>query len=246
MNDGSDLAVFPNSKLPPIIDELAAAIKRDGGAALAAYQEPLGHHWHLFAMIPASKLKPTPFQRDLSPSHLKRLAEVMRKLERFTEPIVVVREDGAYWTPNGNHRRAAAAKVGAEFIPAIVIPESEVAFQILALNTEKAHNLKDKSLEVIRMYRARLESTPKRAEKDFAFEFERAYFATLGIVYEKNGRFSGAVYAPLLSRVDNFLSKPLSELLGSGRSVRLRLDRRRNCLPRWWRAEKSEASPTLI
>jgi ParB family chromosome partitioning protein len=210
-----ELATFPrDEKRPAAIDELAAAIEHDGGAALAAYREPLGGHWQIFGMVPAAKLKATPFQRDLSPAHLKRLREVMKKLDRFTEPIVVVRSDGAYWTPNGNHRRAAATALGAETIPAIVIAEPEVAYQILALNTEKAHNLKDKSLEVIRMYRARLEETPEALEKDLAFEFERAHFATLGLLYEKAARFSGGVYAPLLSRVDNFMAKPLRGALG--------------------------------
>lgn len=212
MADAPELATFPRgARRPAAIDELAAALESDGGAALAAYQEPLGAHWQLFALVPAAMLKGTPFQRDLSPAHLKRLGEVMKKLHRFTEPVVVVRADGGYWTPNGNHRRAAATKLGAKTIPAIVIPEPEVAYQILALNTEKAHNLKDKALEVIRMYRARLEAATRALEKDFAFEFERAHFITLGILYDKTPRFSGAVYAPLLSRVDGFLAKPLSE-----------------------------------
>lgn len=192
---------------------LADAVEADGGAALAAYQEPIGDHWHLFAMLPIALVQPTPYQRDLSPAHLKRMIEVMKKIDRFTEPIVVVRQDGIYWTPNGNHRRAAAVKSGAKMIPAIVIPEPEVAFQILALNTEKAHNLRDKALEVIRMYRARLEEHPKANEKDFAFEFERAHFITLGVLYEKKPRFSGGVYAPLLSRVDGFLNKPLKDAI---------------------------------
>jgi ParB family chromosome partitioning protein len=214
MANALELATFPRgAKRPAAIDELAAAIESDGGAALAAYQEPLGSHWQLFALVPAAMLEGTPFQRDLSPAHLKRLGEVMKKLRRFTEPVVVVRADGAYWTPNGNHRRAAAAKLGVKAIPAIVIPEPAVAYQILALNTQKAHNLKDKALEVIRMYRARLEATPRAIEKDFAFEFERAHFITLGIQYGKAQRFSGGVYAPLLSRVDGFLTKPLREAI---------------------------------
>ncbi|HYK64957.1 MAG TPA: ParB N-terminal domain-containing protein [Patescibacteria group bacterium] len=203
----------PGAKLPAAVTELAATIEADGGAALAAYQEPIGDHWQLFALLPMAKVEATPYQRDLSPAHLKRMIEVMKKLKRFTEPIVAVHSGGTYWTPNGNHRRAAAAKSGAKTIPAIVIPDAEVAFQILALNTEKAHNLRDKALEVIRMYRARLEEQPKSAEKDFAFEFERAHFITLGLLYEKKSRFSGGVFAPLLSRVDNFLAKPLKEAI---------------------------------
>jgi ParB family chromosome partitioning protein len=212
MTDNSEIATFPRgAKRPAAIDELAAAIETDGGAALAAYQEPIGAHWQIFALVPAAMLQGTPFQRDLSPAHLKRLGEVMKKLRRFTEPVVVVRADGGYWTPNGNHRRAAATKLGATTIPAIVIPEPDVAYQILALNTEKAHNLKDKALEVIRMYRSRLETAPRAIEKDFAFEFERAHFITLGILYDRTKRFSGGVYAPLLSRVDGFLAKTLRE-----------------------------------
>jgi ParB family chromosome partitioning protein len=210
----ADPAVFPKSaRVPAAVTELASAIDHDGGAALAIYQEPIGDHWQVFALLPAAKVEPTPFQRDLSPAHMKRLIEVMKKLKRFTEPIVAVRTDGIYWTPNGNHRRAAAVKSGAEMIPAIVIPEAAVAFQILALNTEKAHNLRDKALEVIRMYRARAEEHPRSPERDFAFEFERPHFITLGVSYERKPRFSGGVYAPLLSRVDTFLTKPLKEAL---------------------------------
>ena len=209
-----ELATFPpDAKRPTAIDELAVAIESDGGAALAAYQEPIGSHWQLFALLPAAMLRGTPFQRDLSSAHVKRLGEVMKKLRRFTEPVVAVRADGAYWTPNGNHRRAAAAKLGVKMIPAIVVPEPAIAYQILALNTQKAHNLKDRALEVIRMYRARLEATPQAIEKNFAFEFERPHFITLGIQYAEAPRFSGGVYAPLLSRVDGFLIKPLCEAI---------------------------------
>jgi len=156
-----ELAIAPRgAKLPAAVTELASAIEADGGAALAAYQEPIGDHWHLFAMLPIAKVEATPYQRDLSPAHLKRMIEVMKKLDRFTEPIVAVHSAGTYWTPNGNHRRAAAVKSGAKMIPAIVIPDPEVAFQILALNTEKAHNLRDKALEVMARALAQLGSNP--------------------------------------------------------------------------------------
>ncbi len=207
--------VFPHdARVPAALDQLAAQVAADGGAVLAIYQEPIGDHWQLFAMIPLTLLKPTPFQRDLSPTHMKRLVEVMKKLDRYTEPVVAVRADnGEYWTPNGNHRRAAAAKAGAKMIPAILVPETEVAYQILALNTEKTHNLRDKALEVIRMFRGRLATAPGAIEKSFAFEFERAHFITLGLLYERQPRFSGGVYVPLVSRVDNFLNQGLRAAL---------------------------------
>jgi ParB family chromosome partitioning protein len=208
-------AIFPrDAKLPAPVAELAEQIEADGGAAMAAFKEPVGGNWHLFALLPLASVVPTPFQRDLSPAHLKRLTEVMKKLGRYTEPIVAVRHSaGEYWTPNGNHRRAAALKSGAKTIPAIVIPDLGVAYQILALNTEKIHNLKDKALEVIRMYRGRMEQNARAIEKDFDFEFERAHFITLGLIYERKPRFSGGAYAPILSRVDNFLGASLTDAL---------------------------------
>ena len=45
-------------------------------------------------------------------------------------------------------------KLGARTIIGLLVPDPDVAFKILALNTEKAHNVKEKSLETIRMARA--------------------------------------------------------------------------------------------
>jgi ParB family chromosome partitioning protein len=112
---------------------------------------------------------------------------------------------GLYWTPNGNHRRVVLEKLKAKMIPAILVPEPEVAFQILALNTEKAHNLKEKALEVIRMYRGLVTEAPDAGEEDYAFQFESPHFITLGLLYEQNKRFAGGAFAPILRRVDKFL-----------------------------------------
>ena len=209
-----DFAVSPKSDKPPrAVEELAAAIQADGGEALAAFEDPIGGHWHIFALLPLNLVEGTPYQRDLSPAHLKRMVEVMKKLDRYTEPIVAVRADGRYWTPNGNHRRAAAAKVGAKSIPAIVVPEPEVAFQILALNTEKAHNLKERSLEVIRIYRGLVDEDAARPESQFAFYLDEAALVTLGICYEHVPRFGGGVYPPILRRLEAFNDEPLRTAL---------------------------------
>src|SRR5262249_47028830 len=184
----------------------AQQVERDGGAALAVYQEPVGEHWQVFCLLPMGKVEATPYQRDLSPTHVKRLTEVVKKIDRFVDPIVVMApEPGLYWTPNGNHRRPVLGKLKTKMIPAILVPEPEVAFQILALNTEKAHNLKEKSLEVIRMYRGLIEAEPESGEDDYAFQFESPHFITLGLLYEENKRFAGGAFAPMLRRVDKFL-----------------------------------------
>jgi ParB family chromosome partitioning protein len=201
-------------KPPPEIEELAHRVESDGGQVLALYREPVGNNWQIFAMLPLDLVDATPFQRDLSRPHVERLQKVIKKLGRFLDPVVAVRAaEGRYWIPNGNHRREALLKLKAKQIPVILIPDRELAFQILALNTEKAHNLKDKSLEVIRMYRALAEAQSSKKEEDYAFEFEEAYYITLGILYERHPRFSGGAFSPILRRVDGFLAERFSQAL---------------------------------
>ncbi len=156
---------------------------------------------------------PTPYQRDLSDSHVKRLAEAMDKLGRFMDPVVAVPADeGMYWTPNGNHRLAALRALGARTVVALVVPEPEVAHRILVLNTEKAHNVRERALEVIRLAEA-LAELDDRAERSYETEFEEPALLTLGCCYQRNGRFSGGAYAPILKRMESFLAQKLSNAL---------------------------------
>jgi ParB family chromosome partitioning protein len=206
--------VHPEEELTKQVQVLVEQVERDGGLVLAVYREPVGDHWQIFCLLPMDKVEPTPYQRDLSPTHVKRLQEVIKKLDRFVDPVVMMSPGpGRYWTPNGNHRRAVLAKLKAGLIPAILVPEPEVAYQILALNTEKAHNLKEKSLEVIRMYRGLVDEEPESGEEDYAFQFESAHFITLGLLYEQNKRFAGGAFAPILRRVDKFLKGRLPRTL---------------------------------
>jgi ParB family chromosome partitioning protein len=209
--------VHPDEEPSRQAQTLADQVERDGGTVLAVYREPVGDHWQIFALLPMDKVEPTPYQRDLSPTHVKRLQEVVKKIDRFVDPVVIMSpRPGVYWTPNGNHRRAVLAKLKVKTIPAILVPEHEVAFQILALNTEKAHNLKEKSLEVIRIYRGLLDEDKSRPEKQFAFYLEEASFVTLGLCYEANPRFSGGAYNSIVRRLSAFSDEPLS------RSVKVR------------------------
>ena len=176
---------------PPQVTDLRRAVEQDGGWVLGTYRDPVGGHWQILAALPLERVEPTPFQRDLSEGHVARLERAIDKMDRFLDPIIVVRsESGIYWTPNGHHRTAALRRLGGRAIVALLVPEAEVAYQILALNTEKAHNLREKSLEAVRMARALAESDP-RAERDFALEFEEPAFLTLGLCYEQNGSLRG-------------------------------------------------------
>ncbi|HEV8374815.1 MAG TPA: ParB N-terminal domain-containing protein [Candidatus Polarisedimenticolia bacterium] len=208
-----EVAVFPaGEEIPRSLRSLIEQIDEDGGSVLAAYREPVGGNWQLFAVLPLEKVKPTPYQRDISRAHLEKLKKAITKLDRFVDPVVVVRgPEGAYWTPNGNHRRTVLEKMKAATIPVIVLADADVAFQILALNTEKAHNLKEKSLEVIRMYRGLLEEHNRKHEDAFAFQFEEAYYATLGLLYEAHPRFAGGAFGSILRRVDKFQKAPLRD-----------------------------------
>ena len=215
------------AEVPPALRELAAQVEKDGGAVLAAYREPLGGNPLLFAALPVARVEPTPFQRDVSDAHVRKLTLAMDKTRRFLDPIIAVlappaadgdgaNSGGRYETPNGGHRLTALKELGAKAVLALLVPEREVAYQILALNIEKAHNLREKSLEVARMYRDLASAGggfSKRKEADFALEFEEPQFATLGFAYEQRGRLSGGAYAPVLKRADAFLDAPLAEAL---------------------------------
>jgi ParB family transcriptional regulator, chromosome partitioning protein len=198
---------------PAALTQLAEAIGADGGTVLAPYKDPLGGNWQLFAALPIDIVEPTPYQRDLSKPHVERLSDAMDRLGRYIDPMVVVRsEEGKYWTPNGNHRLAALRQLGAQSVVAIVVPDIEVAHRILLLNTEKAHNLRERSLEVIRLAQL-LAQTEDRPERDFEIEFEEPALLTIGLCYQENGRFAGGAYHPVLRRAEKFLGSPLPKSL---------------------------------
>jgi ParB family chromosome partitioning protein len=194
------------------LDALATQVEADDGAVLGRYRDPFGGEPLLLVALPVERVEPTPYQRDPSDAHVKRLMGVIETIGRFLDPIVAIREDGQYLTPNGNHRLQALKRLGVKTVVALLVPDARVAFRILALNTEKAHNLREKSLETIRMARA-LAATSGQPERAFVFEFEQPSFLTLGICYEERPRFSGGAYQSILRRVDEFLDEPMRQAL---------------------------------
>jgi ParB family chromosome partitioning protein len=200
--------------MPDELKALAAHVEADGGSVLAAYREPLGGNALLFAALPVDKVEPTSFQRDVSDAHVLKLTRAMDKTRRYLDPIIAVREQEGFRTPNGGHRLTALKELGAKAILALIVPEREVAYQILALNIEKAHNLREKALEVVRMYRDLAQLDGGRKESEFALEFEEPSLVTLGFAYEQKGRLSGGAYAPAIKKVDEYFDQPLREALG--------------------------------
>jgi ParB family transcriptional regulator, chromosome partitioning protein len=198
---------------PADVEALCLAVRESGGGVIGAYRDPVGGHWQVLASLPIDRIGPTPFQRDISAAHVARLADVIDRMGRYLDPIVAVRGTGeAFWTPNGHHRLAAMRSLGARSIIAVVVPELSVAYQILAMNTEKGHNLREKSLEAVRMARSLAELEP-RAEREYALEFEEPSYLTLGLAYEQRGRLSGGAYHPVLKRAEAFSAEPLAEAI---------------------------------
>src|SRR4029078_4106981 len=109
--------------------------------------------------------------------------------------------------------RESMCRLGAKSIIALVVLKREIAWQILALNTEKAHNLRERALEAIRIYKGLVEEDAKRPESDFSFYLEEASLVTLGLCYERKGNFPGGAYHSILRRLEEFSSESLQEEL---------------------------------
>ena len=194
--------------------KLRQLVQQVGGAAIGAYREPLSGRSLLVAALPLGSVQPTPFQRDLSPTHARRLADRIDETGVFLDPQIVVRgDDGRLWTPNGRHRLAAAKFLGLRQVTALISPDESLAYRILALNTEKAHNLKDRSLEVVRMARSLAKRDGQTRESGYSAQFEAPELITLGLVYEQNLRFGGGAYSPFLKKVDRFSERSLAASL---------------------------------
>ncbi len=204
---------------PPVeVRALQESVAKSGGNVLATYRDPLGGRWLVLAVVPLATIAPTPFQRDLSDAHVKRLEGVIDRVGIFLDPVVAVpaaeiEAEVRFWTPNGYHRLSALQRIGARSITVLISPDPALAYRILALNTEKAHSTRERSLEAMRMVRSLAEIDGTRAESDYALELEDGSLITLGLAYEERPRFAGGAYAPALKASDAFLDLPLEAAL---------------------------------
>jgi len=195
------------------VEDVVAKITKLKGSPLAAYRDPYGGTSLVLASLPIGSVEATSFQRDLSRTHAERLANAIRDTGAFLDPVIAIAGKDGFLSPNGRHRIAAARALGQRSITVLATADPALAYRILALNTEKAHNLRDRSLEVIRMARALAKEQPRSKESDHAVSFESAPFLTLGCAYEKRDRFSGSSYNSMLRRVDLFQDKALPAAL---------------------------------
>ncbi len=187
------------------VADLVERVNRARGSVVGAYRDPYAGASLVVASLPLAAVEATPFQRDLSRTHAERLATAIGAAGLFLDPVIAIPAKEGFWSPNGRHRLAAARQLGLRAITVLITANEPLAYRILALNTEKAHNLRDRSLEVVRMARALAKEQPRSKEKDHATSFEAAHFLTLGAAYERRDRFAGSSYQSLLRRVDVFL-----------------------------------------
>ena len=101
------LAVAEVAQAPAAADALREQIIADGGAVLAAYARPLGGHPWCSRRCRSSAWS----RRRTSAIDRRRTSRSWRTRwsasSRYLDPIIAVRRDGKYWTPNGNHRLGA-------------------------------------------------------------------------------------------------------------------------------------------
>ncbi|TME92272.1 MAG: chromosome partitioning protein ParB [Chloroflexi bacterium] len=187
------------------VGAIAERIEKAKGAIIGAYRDPYAGEPVVVASLPLAAVEATPFQRDLSRTHAERLATAIGAAGLFLDPVIAIPTRDGFWSPNGRHRLAAAKQLGQRAVTALVTGDLALAYRILALNTEKAHNLRDRSLEVIRMARALAKESPRSKESEHAVSFEQPAFLTLGAAYERRDRFAGSSYHSMLRRVDRFL-----------------------------------------
>src|SRR5258706_3674220 len=101
-------------------------IEKEGGTVLAAYRDPLGRNSLILAILPLTSVEPTPFQRDVSDMHHKRLADVIDKTGFFLDPIIAITApEKGFWTPNGGHRLAAMRRLGPQSLTPLVCARLE-------------------------------------------------------------------------------------------------------------------------
>ncbi len=214
---GLEPAAMAASEPDPELEAAAQRVVDADGAVLGRYRDPLGGRGLVLAALPVDRVEPTPFQRDLSEAHAKRLADVIERVGIFLDPLVAVPAPAGagapFWTPNGLHRLTALRRLGARSVTVLLCPDPALAYRILALNTEKAHNVRERALEALRMARGLAEADPSRPEGEYALELEEGALVTLGFAYETKGRFAGGAWAPALRASDGWIEGPIADAL---------------------------------
>jgi len=118
--------------------------ERDGGTVLAVYQEPVAITGISRAAPDGQVERPLP-ARSL-PTHAKKLQEVVKKIDRFVDPVVSFAPGPACTDAQGKPPAVVLGKLKAKVIPAIWCPRPRWPSRSRAQH-QKAHNLQGEVLE---------------------------------------------------------------------------------------------------
>ena len=89
---------------PGAVAELHQLIEADGGKVLSLYREPYGGHWLVLAALPIELVEPTPYQRNLSDTHVRKLEGVIGKIGRSWIPSLRCEHQSLTMRRNTGHR----------------------------------------------------------------------------------------------------------------------------------------------
>ena len=189
------------------------AVENDGGAVLGTYRDPFGATPVLVVALPIDRVEPTPYQRDPSETHIKKLMTVIEKVGRFLDPLVLIRQDDALLDAErqpssaGHEEARCAAASSACSCPILKLPSRS------SRSTPRRRTTSRRNRSRRFAWRARSPARKQGKETDFAFEFEQAQFLTLGAAYEQRKSLSGGAYTSVLRRIDDFLDEPMPKAL---------------------------------
>ena len=166
----------------------------------------------LLAALPIDRVEPTPYQRDLSDAHVKQLMGVIDKIGRFLDPIIAIRADGQYWTPNGHHRLQAMRRLGVKTVDRAAGARAAGRVQDpRAQHREGAQPAREIARDD--PHGARAGEAQRRRGRELRVRVRAAGFLTLGMCYEERPRLSGGAYQSILRRVDTFLDEPIGKAI---------------------------------
>lgn len=165
------------------------------------------------AEIPVHKLEVVVYQRKPSKVHVKNLIKSISTVG-FVVPLVVAKkpDEDKFIILDGQHRYLACLDLGIRKIPCVVIPW-DYATLMINLNIEKQPNIKEKAYVALRIYNELVNMYPEKSERDEEViqSIEEIYFVTFGMVYEREDKFSGSSWEPIMKKSDWPFDLPLKE-----------------------------------
>ena len=116
---------------------------------------------------------------------------------------------------NGQHRLEALKKLGTQGeIPVLVISKDEAKF-IIQMNVEKAPNVRDKSIEALKVYKEFLKDYPDLSETEIVDNFGGDIcLVTFGICYTTDRYFPASTFYNLIKKIDLPINQPVKICFG--------------------------------